>query len=114
VQEKHHGQLWLLDVLAVHQPRAPAAPGHPHQRARLHRSRQGRGRTGARFRSLLRPVSPGPAAFLLVQCAFGGLPPRLNLFRDHPIVWRTFGFAIGVFLFSVTTARVIGDQTKRR
>jgi len=49
-----------------------------------------------------------------VQCAFGGLPPRLNLFRDHPIVWRTFGFAIGVFLFSVTTARVIGDQTKRR
>jgi hypothetical protein len=46
-----------------------------------------------------------------VQCAFGGLPPRLNLFRDHPIVWRTFGFAIGVFLFSVTTARVTGDQT---
>ena len=47
-----------------------------------------------------------------MQCAFGGLPPRLNLFRDHPIVWRTFGFVIGVFLFSVTTARVTGDQTK--
>jgi hypothetical protein len=57
-------------------------------------------------------VSSGPPLFLLVQGAFGSLPPRLNLFRDHPIVWRTFGFAIGVFLFSVTTARVIGDQTK--
>ena len=34
------------------------------------------------------------------------------LVRDEPIVWRTFGFAIGVFVFSVTTALVIGDQTK--
>jgi uncharacterized membrane protein len=50
--------------------------------------------------------------FLVVQWAFGSLSPRLNLFRDDPIVWRTFGFAIGVFVFSVTTALVIGDQTK--
>ncbi len=52
---------------------------------------------------------PGPgehhflAAFLVVQWAFSSLSPRLNLFRDDPIVWRTFGFAIGVFVFSVAT-----------
>jgi uncharacterized membrane protein len=50
--------------------------------------------------------------FLVVQWAFGSLSPRLNLFRDDPIVWRTFAFAIGVFVFSVTTALVIGDQQK--
>ena len=50
--------------------------------------------------------------FLVVQWAFSSLSPRLNLFRDDPIVWRTFGFAIGVFVFSVTTALVIGDQQK--
>jgi hypothetical protein len=33
--------------------------------------------------------------FLVVQWAFGSLSPRLNLFRDDPIVWRTFAFAIG-------------------
>jgi uncharacterized membrane protein len=50
--------------------------------------------------------------FLVVQWSFTSLSPRLNLFRDDPIVWRTFGFAIGVFVFSVTTAVVIGDQEK--
>ena len=50
--------------------------------------------------------------FLVVQWAFSSLSPRLTLFRDDPIVWRTFAFAIGVFVFSVTTALVIGDQTK--
>jgi uncharacterized membrane protein len=50
--------------------------------------------------------------FLVVQWAFGSLSPRLNLFRDDPIVWRTFGLAIGVFVFSVTTVLVIGDQPK--
>ena len=47
-----------------------------------------------------------------MQRAFSSLSPRLNLFRDDPIVWRTFAFAIGVFVFSVTTALVIGDQQK--
>jgi uncharacterized membrane protein len=37
--------------------------------------------------------------FLVVQWAFSSLSPRLNLFRDDPIVWRTFGLAIGVFVF---------------
>ena len=50
--------------------------------------------------------------FLVVQWAFSSLSPRLNLFRDDPIVWRTFAFAVGVFVFSVTTALVIGDQHK--
>ena len=50
--------------------------------------------------------------FLVVQWAFTSLSPRLNLFRDDPIVWRTFAFAVGVFVFSVTTALVVGDQEK--
>src|SRR5512135_616924 len=50
--------------------------------------------------------------FGVVQWAFTSLSPRLNLFRDDPIVWRTFGFAIGVLVFSVTTALVIGNQQK--
>jgi len=48
--------------------------------------------------------------FLVVQWAFGSLSPRLNLFRDDPIVWRTFGLAVGVFVFSVTAALVIGND----
>jgi hypothetical protein len=42
--------------------------------------------------------------FLVVQWAFSSLSPWLTLFRDDPIVWRTFALAIGVFVFSVTTA----------
>ena len=38
------------------------------------------------------------------------LSPRLTLFRHDLIVWRTFAFAIGVFVFLVITALVIGDQ----
>ena len=48
--------------------------------------------------------------FLVVQWAFGSLSPRLNLFRDDPIVWRTFGLAVGVFVFSVTSALAIGNK----
>ena len=48
--------------------------------------------------------------FLVVLWAFSSLSPRLNLFRDDPIVWRTFGLAVGVFVFSVTAALVIGND----
>jgi len=48
--------------------------------------------------------------FLVVQWAFSSLSPRLNLFRDDPIVWRTFGLAVGIFVFSVTAALVIGND----
>jgi hypothetical protein len=40
--------------------------------------------------------------FLVAQWAFSSLSPRLNLFRDDPIVWRTYGLAIGIFVFSLT------------
>jgi uncharacterized membrane protein len=50
--------------------------------------------------------------FLVVQWAFSSLSPRLTLFRDDPIVWRTFGLAVGVFVFSVTAALVIGNDSK--
>ena len=50
--------------------------------------------------------------FGVVQWAFSSLSPRLNLFRDDPIVWLTFALAVGVFVFSVTAALVIGDQQK--
>ena len=50
--------------------------------------------------------------FGVVQWAFGSLSPRLTLFRDDPIVWRMFAFAIGVFVFSVTAALVIGDKPR--
>jgi hypothetical protein len=35
---------------------------------------------------------------------------RLNLFRDDPIVWRAYGLAIGVFMFSFTAALAVGDD----
>ena len=50
--------------------------------------------------------------FLVAQWAFGSLSPRLNLFRDDPIVWRTFGLVIGVWVFSVTAALAIGNDPK--
>ena len=50
--------------------------------------------------------------FLVVQWSFTSLSPRLNLFRDDPIVRRTFGVSVGVFVFSVTAALVIGGQEK--
>jgi len=48
--------------------------------------------------------------FLVVQWAFGSLSPRLNLFRDDPVLWQTFGVAVGVFVFSITAALVIGND----
>jgi uncharacterized membrane protein len=48
--------------------------------------------------------------FLVVQWAFGSLSPRLNLFRDDPVVWRTFGVAVGVFVFSVTAALAVSND----
>jgi hypothetical protein len=48
--------------------------------------------------------------YLVAQWAFGSLSPRLNLFRDDPIVWRAYGLAIGVFVFSLTAALAIGDD----
>jgi uncharacterized membrane protein len=42
----------------------------------------------------------------VVQWAATSFSPRLNLFRDDPLVWRTFAFAVGVFVYSVTAGLV--------
>ena len=51
--------------------------------------------------------------FLVVQFGSTTFTPRLNLFRDAPIVWHAFGFFTGVLVFSFTAAFSIGtnDQT---
>lgn len=48
--------------------------------------------------------------FLVVQWAASNLTPRLNLFRDDPIVWRTFAYIVGVFVFCITAALSIGRK----
>jgi uncharacterized membrane protein len=42
--------------------------------------------------------------FGVVQWSASSFSPRLNLFRGDPLVWRTFGFAIGVFVYCATAA----------
>jgi uncharacterized membrane protein len=48
--------------------------------------------------------------FLVVQWVAGNFSPRLALFRDDPIVWRAFAYAIGVFVFCLTAAFAIGNR----
>lgn len=50
--------------------------------------------------------------FLVVQWAATTFTPRLTLFRDDPIIWRTFAFAIGLAVFALTAALDIGDRTE--
>lgn len=50
--------------------------------------------------------------FLVVQFNATTFSPRLGLFRDDPIVWRTFAFAIGVFVFSMTAGLAIGTEQR--
>ncbi|MEU4709553.1 DUF2254 family protein [Nocardia salmonicida] len=46
--------------------------------------------------------------FLVVQWVATTFTPRLMMFRDDPIVWRTFGFALGLVAFCVTAAITVG------
>lgn len=48
--------------------------------------------------------------FLVMQFAAGTFSLRLTLFRDDPIVWRTFAFAVGVFIYTITAALVIAHR----
>ncbi len=48
--------------------------------------------------------------FLVVQFGTTTFTPRLNLFRDAPIVWHAFGFFAGIFVFAFTTAFSIGKD----
>ena len=50
--------------------------------------------------------------FLVVQFGSTTFTPRLNLFRDAPIVWHAFGFYTGVIVFSLTAAFSIGKDTQ--
>ena len=51
--------------------------------------------------------------FLVVQHGTTTFTPRLNLFRDSPIVWHGFAFYTGVIVFAFVAALAIGkdDQT---
>jgi uncharacterized membrane protein len=44
--------------------------------------------------------------FGVVQWSASSFSPRLNLFRDDPLVWRTFAITIGVFVFCITAGLV--------
>ncbi len=48
--------------------------------------------------------------FLVVQWVTTTFTPRLMLFRDDPLVWRTFGFALGLVVFCITAALAIGRR----
>ena len=50
--------------------------------------------------------------FLVVQWAHSNFSPRLTLFRNAPIVWRTFAVAIGVAVFSITAALAVGKESQ--
>jgi len=50
--------------------------------------------------------------FLVVQFGSTTFTPRLNLFRDDPIVWRSFAFYTAVVVYAFTASLVIGqDET---
>ncbi|MGD0701071.1 MAG: DUF2254 family protein [Trebonia sp.] len=48
--------------------------------------------------------------FLVVQWVSGAFSMRLALFRNDPIVWWTFAYAIGLFVFCFTAAFAIGND----
>ncbi|WP_406065780.1 DUF2254 domain-containing protein [Streptomyces sp. NBC_01077] len=48
--------------------------------------------------------------FLVVQFSASMFTPRLGLFRDEPVVWRTFAVTVGVFVFAITAALAIGTR----
>ena len=38
--------------------------------------------------------------FLVVQFGSTNLTPRLNLYRDDPLVWRSFSYFVGLFVWA--------------
>lgn len=50
--------------------------------------------------------------FLVVQWAATTFTPRLGLFRDDPLVWRTFAFSLGVFVFCIAAGLSIVSRTE--
>jgi hypothetical protein len=45
--------------------------------------------------------------FLVVQWGHSMFTPRLNLFRDHPVVWHAFGFFTAIFVFPWTATLLV-------
>ena len=50
--------------------------------------------------------------FLVVQFGSTNLTPRLNLFRDNPLVWRSFSYFVGLFVWSATAS--MASRTQER
>src|SRR5262245_51963166 len=48
--------------------------------------------------------------FLVVQFGATNWTPRLNLFRDNPLVWRGFAYLTGVIVWSATAALVTSSR----
>lgn len=48
--------------------------------------------------------------FVVVQFGSTTFTPRLNLFRDDPIVWHAFSFLTVVIVFALTAAFAIGTE----
>ena len=48
--------------------------------------------------------------FLVVQFGATNWTPRLNLFRDNPIVWRSFAYLTAVIVWSATAALVTSSR----
>jgi uncharacterized membrane protein len=50
--------------------------------------------------------------FLVVQFGSTTYTPRLNLFRDDPIVWHAFSFFTAVIVFAFTAAFEVGAKSQ--
>ena len=50
--------------------------------------------------------------FLVVQFGATTFTPRLTIFRDNPLVWHSFGFFVGLFVFATTASLTIGNRTE--
>ena len=50
--------------------------------------------------------------FGVVQWSAASFSPRLRMFRGDPLVWRTFAFAIGVFVYCATAALASADRSQ--
>jgi len=74
---------------------------------------------GENARSMLLVVGTGMVTFialiysllfLVVQFGTTTWTPRLNIFRDHPIVYHSFGYYVGVVVFCYSTYFALADD----
>ena len=50
--------------------------------------------------------------FLVIQWVASTFTPRLTLFRDAPVVWRTAALAIGIIVFSIGSVLFTADRSQ--